>query len=107
MHAPAMKSVTLAHAAEEVFAAVVKTVEGGKFEMAAADPATLSATFSSGKTALSWGNLYIATVRPEPKGTILELVCGGVDNAPKALLDKWKNSKTADKTLAIIASNLP
>ncbi len=70
------------------------------------DPATLRAAFSSGKTPLSWGNLYLASVRSEPKGSALELVCGGLPDAPKALMDKWKHGKTATKTLDAIVANL-
>src|SRR6185312_1677648 len=106
MHAPVTKTVNLPQSAEEVFAAVVKTVEAGKYSMAESDPATLRAAFSSGKTPLSWGNLYLASVRSEPKGSALELVCGGLPDAPKALMDKWKHGKTATKTLDAIVANL-
>lgn len=106
MHAPATKTLALAQSVEEVFAAVVKAVETGKFTMTAVDPGNFKAAFGSGVTGFSWGNEYLATVTPEPKGALLEVVCGGLDGAPKALMDKWKNGKKADKALAAIQANL-
>lgn len=106
MHAPVTRTATLPQSAEEVFAAVVTTVEAGKYSMAESDPTALRAAFSSGKTPLSWGKLYLASVRAEPKGAVLELVCGGLPDAPKALMDKWKHGKTAAKTLEAIQANL-
>ena len=106
MHAPATKTMTLQQPVEQVFAAVVKTVEAGKYVPGEVDASNFRIAFASGKTALSWGNEYIATVSAASGGTLLELECGGIDGAPKALMDKWKNGKQAEKALAAIASNL-
>ena len=104
MQSPKTKSISSSKSVDELFAAIRTAVSEGTYEMKSVDEASRTMTFSSGKTALSWGNEYVATVTPSGQGSALELVCGTVDGAPRALLDGWKNGKAADKFLQTVRS---
>lgn len=51
MHAPVTKPMSFSHSPEQVFAAVIRTLEAGKYELASADAGTCRTAFSSGKSA--------------------------------------------------------
>ncbi len=106
MHAPKTRTLTTAVTADQLFEAVLRTVDNGKYALTPGDAQGRQATFTSGKTALSWGQEYVASVEPAGEGSTLTLVCGGLDGAPKALLDGWKNSKAADKFLEGVQAHL-
>lgn len=85
---------------EQVSAAVVKTVEDGKHVPGEVDTGNFRIAFASGKSALSWGNECIVPVSLAPGGTLFGLECGGIDGAPKGLieqLNKWTNGKTVSR----------
>lgn len=88
--------------AEETFAALLGVVQNGKFEITALSNEHHKLMFTSGRTALSWGQEYVAEVVPAGNRATLNLECGGLDGRPKALLDGWKNGKAADKVLEAV-----
>lgn len=45
MHAPVTKPMSFSHSPEQVFAAVIKTLEAGKYELASADAGTCRTHF--------------------------------------------------------------
>ena len=104
----AIKNKTLSSdtTTEAAFAALLGVVQNGKFKISALSNEHHKILFTSGKTALSWGQEYIAEVVPANGKATLNLQCGGVDGRPKALLDGWKNGKAADKVLAAVQSVL-
>lgn len=106
MRAPKTKSMSVTTSPDELFAALLRTVEDGKFELVESDAVARRAAFTSGKTALSWGQEYVAIVEPSADGAALEVVTGALDNAPKALMDGWKNGKAADKLLQAVRANV-
>lgn len=106
MHAPKTKTLATDVPAEQLFEAVLRTVDSGKYTLTTSDAAARTAAFSSGRTALSWGQAYDATVEPTGQGSTLTLVCGNVDGAPKALLDGFKNGKVADRFVQAVQANL-
>lgn len=106
MYAPKTKSVTIAGTPKNVFDAVLAHVELDKLTLVASDEANLTAAFAKGKTALSWGYEYVASVAAAGDGSTLQITCGGVDGAPRAMLDGMKHSKAADKALAAIAASV-
>ena len=102
MHAPKTKDLNTAKSPDELFNVVLSVVQNGKFNLFALSNETKQILFTSGKTALSWGQQYRATVRPESSGASLQLFCGSHDDAPKALMDGWKNGKAADKVIKTV-----
>ncbi len=106
MRAPKTKSLSVSNSPDELYDALLQTVRSGKFELIEADDAARRASFTSGKTALSWGQEYVAVVEPSSDGASIEVVSGALDDAPKALMDGWKNGKAADKLLQAVRTNL-
>lgn len=105
MHAPKLKTWTTSTAdASTVFDALLGVVQSGKYTVVGLTNEHRKILFTSGKSALSWGQEYVGEVTEADGGTQVDLVCGGVDGAPKALLDGMKNSKKADKVLAAVAA---
>lgn len=104
MHAPKLKTWTTTAPASTVFDALLGVVQAGKYTIFGVTNEHHKMLFASGKSALSWGQDYVAEVSEVDGRTQLDLVCGGVDGAPKALLDGMKNSKKADKVLAAVAA---
>ena len=106
MHAPKIKKLTTTHDADRLFASMVRTIEGGKYTVTDRDDERRLLGFASGKTLMSWGHEYIASVAPTADGANVELMCGGFDDKPKALLDGRKNMKAADAVLAAVKADL-
>lgn len=102
MQKPKLTTAPFTQPAPEVFEAVLGVVQNGKFTLAALDNERHRIAFSSGKTALSWGHDYLVEVAQGATGAELSLVCGGVDGAPAALMDGWKNGKAAGKVVAAV-----
>jgi hypothetical protein len=106
MHAAKTKTLTAPSTPDELFAAAARVVEGDKFTVVARDDAARSMAFTSGKSALSWGREYLLQVVPDGDGSTLTVVCGGLDDAPTALLDGWKHGKAATKLVESIEAAL-
>lgn len=106
MHAPKTTAVTTSHDADRTFAALVETVESGSYTLTTRDDASRTIAFTSGKTAFSWGHEYLATVTPAASGANLEVVAGGLDDKPKALLDGRKNVKAGAKVVEAVKAAL-
>ena len=102
MHAPKTRTTDIASSPEAVFAALLGTVQHGKFQLAGLNNELRMVIFTSGKTALSWGQEYVAEVHADSGQARLDVMCGGKDARPKALLDGWKNGKAADKVIAAV-----
>ncbi|MFA4927272.1 MAG: hypothetical protein WC558_02060 [Patulibacter sp.] len=106
MHAPKTKSITVPTPPDELFEVLLDTVRDGKFDLLEADADARRASFTSGRTALSWGQQYVGVVEPASDGSSLEVVAGGLDDAPKALMDGWKNGKAADKVVQAVRAHV-
>lgn len=106
MRATKERSADLSQPADAVLAAVHRVLEVGKYELGHSDEAQGSVAFTSGKTALSWGQEYLVRVTPAGAGSTLHVTCGSLDEAPKALLDGWKGGKAADKFIAAVRERL-
>jgi hypothetical protein len=107
MQKPKLSTTTYSATPQQVFDAVLGVVQHGAYELVALDNDSHTLAFTSGKTALSWGQQYIATVEPAAAGqTQLQLMCGGVDGRPSALLDGWKNGKAGAKVVASVGAAL-
>jgi hypothetical protein len=107
MQRPKLSTTSFKDTTQQVFDALLGVVQHGKFELVALDNDTHTMAFTSGKTALSWGQQYLATVDPDPSGGAqLKLVCGGVDGRPQALLDGWKNGKAGAKVVTAVSGVL-
>ena len=104
MHAPKLKTWTTTAPTSTVFEALLGVVQTGKYTIFALSNEQQRLLFTSGKTALSWGQEYVAEVREVDGRTQLEVVSGGHDGAPKALMDGWKNGKAADKVVAAVTA---
>lgn len=106
MHAPKTTVLTTSHDADRTFGALVETLESGSYTVTTRDDASRTVAFTSGKTAFSWGHEYLATVIPADGGAKLEVVAGGLDDKPKALLDGRKNVKAGAKVVAAVEATL-
>jgi hypothetical protein len=106
MQSPKLATATFASGAQETFDTLLAVIQKGSFEQTGLDPDRHVVTFTSGKTMISWGHEYIATIEPSETGSRLELMCGGVDNRPKALLDGRKNAKAGAKVIATLRAAL-
>ena len=104
MHAPKQKTWSTASPPSTVFDALLGVVQSEKHTILGLTNEHRKLVFTSGPSPLSWGREFVAEVREADGRTHLDLVCGAVDNAPKALLDGWKNGKAADKLLAAVAA---
>ncbi|MET0928585.1 MAG: hypothetical protein ABWX74_03655 [Aeromicrobium sp.] len=107
MQRPKLITTSYTATVQQVFDAVLGVVQNGKYELVALDNDGHVMAFTSGKTALSWGQQYIATIEASTGGTSqLQLMAGGVDGRPQALLDGWKNQKAGDKVVVAVGSVL-
>lgn len=104
MHAPKIKTWQTATPSQTVFDALLGVVQSGKFTIVALNNEYRKLAFISGRTPLSWGQEYLAEVVESDGQTRLEIVCGGVDGAPKALMDGWKNGRAAGKLVANVTA---
>ena len=104
MHAPKAKAWTTTAPAATVYEALLGVAQSGTYTLVAQDDASRKLAFAGGKSALSWGIEYVAEVIESGGQTRVDLVCGGHDGSPKALLDGWKHGKAADKVLAALAA---
>ncbi|GAB3120083.1 hypothetical protein [Glaciibacter psychrotolerans] len=102
MYAPRTKTIGFSISPDALYAAVQRTAETGKYTVVATAASTRKIGFLSGITWLSFGHEYVASITASAEGSALELVCGGRDAAPKALLDGWTNTKAADKFLSAV-----
>lgn len=106
MHAPKTKTLQSAHPAEDLFNAVLAAAQAKPYTVDEIDEAAHRLQFSGGKSGISWGHLFVAEVVPSGAGSELRLECGGRDDAPKALLDGWKNGRAADKVIRSVTELL-
>ena len=77
----------------ELFSALVYVVQQGKYEIGGLSNELQDLLFKSGQTMMSFGHFFVATVKADGPGSVLQLSVFGVPGAPKALLDGWKNKK--------------
>lgn len=98
---PAAKHVTLrsSQSPEELFAALLEVVQDGEYELAGLSNESHQMLFKSGRTAISWGHYYVATIAELANGSTLNLTIAGVPGAPKALLDGRKNKKAGEMVI--------
>lgn len=107
MQRPKTKSIESPLPADQAYATLMSVVTQGKFTVLEPQHDARRLTFTSGKTALSWGQEYVAEIAPSGTGSKVTITSGSLDDAPKALLDGWKNGKAADKVLqAFAAANI-
>ncbi|MET1037695.1 MAG: hypothetical protein ABW075_05435 [Aeromicrobium sp.] len=106
MQKPKLITTTCTATAQQVFDAVLGVVQAGRYELVALDNDAHVLAFTSGKTALSWGQQYVATIETTAGGAQLQLMTGGVDGRPQALLDGWKNAKAGAKVVAAVGAAL-
>lgn len=104
MRAPKLKTWTTTSPAPMVFDALLGVVQQGKYTILALNNEHRKLAFTRGKTALSWGQEYLAEVIEADGQTQLQIVCGQIDGAPKALMDGWKNGKAAGKLIAEVTA---
>jgi hypothetical protein len=102
MQAPKTRTSTTDATPDEALDALLGVVQHGSYTLVALSNEQRTMHFTSGKTALSWGQEYVAEVRVDGTQTLLALICGGVDGRPKALMDGWKNGKAADKVMTAV-----
>jgi hypothetical protein len=91
---------------QQLFEAALGVVQNGKYDLLLLNNDLLRLGFVSGKTALSWGQEYLVEAAASGGGATLTVVCGSIDEAPKALMDGWKGGKAADKFVAAVESVL-
>ena len=106
MQAAKLKTWTTESTAEALFEAILGVVQNGKFTLFAVNNEHRRIMFTTSMSPLSWGREFIGEVDVVEGRTTLNLVCGGVDGRPAALLDPWKNGKAADKFIAEVKSVL-
>jgi len=106
MRATKTRTLTRPVAPQELFDAALGVVQNGRYRIAWLNNEVLRIGFVSGKTAISWGQEYLAEVVPSVEGAKLTVVCGSHDDAPKALLDAWKGGRAADTYLAAVVAVL-
>lgn len=105
MHQPKTIQTAFAVPASRVFDAALAVAQDGKYTISGVDNAQHKLAFSSGKTLLSWGQEYQLQVQStSDTDSVLHVVCGGIDGAPKALMDGVKNKKIANKLVAKISA---
>lgn len=99
MHAPKTASTTIQTTPQAAFEAVLGVVQNGKYDLRGVNNETRSLVFLKGMTALSWGTMYLVDIASDGSGARVNVLVGGRDDAPKALLDGWKHGKAASKLL--------
>lgn len=104
MRAPKLKTWSTTSPASTVFDGLLGVVQSGKYTIVALNNEHRKMAFTRGKTALSWGQEYVAEVIEADGQTQLQIVCGQIDGAPKALMDGWKNGKAADKLIVEVTA---
>jgi len=77
----------------ELFSALVYVVQQGKYEIGGLRHELQDLLFKGDPTLISYGHFFVATVKADGPGSVLQLSVFGVPGAPKALLDGWKNKK--------------
>ncbi|MDN5895256.1 MAG: hypothetical protein L0H93_14685 [Nocardioides sp.] len=107
MHRPKVNTLAVDNSPDELYGAALTLVQGGKYALLAASNERHRLIFTSGRTALSWGQVYVIEIDPAAGGhTHLKLTCGGVDDAPRAMLDGVKNSRVGHKFIAAMEEAL-
>lgn len=106
MQSPSTKTLSVTVDANALFAAVLGAAQNGKYAVLAVSNEAGRVVLKSGVTAMSWGNEYVVDVAAAPGGAQIAVVCGGVDGAPPALLDGWKNGKKATKFIEAVQGAL-
>lgn len=89
-----------------VFAALLQVVQTESYELAGLSNELHEMLFVSGKTALSWGHLYVTSIVATDEGAVLQLTTGGVPGAPRSLMDGRKNQKAGDKLIEAVQAVL-
>ncbi len=104
----AVKHATLdSHVSEdELFAVLVHVVQQGDYEIAGLSNEQKEMLFTSGKTLMSWGHIFAATVKAEGSGSVLQLTVAVVPGAPKSLMDGRKNQKAATQFIETVEAAL-
>ncbi len=92
--------------ASELFSALVHVVQHGKYELGGISNELREMVFKSGKTLMSWGHAFAATVKAEDTGSVLQLTVAVVPGAPKALMDGRKNQKAAESFIKSVEAAL-
>jgi hypothetical protein len=92
--------------ADEVFQALLVAVQDGPYEIGGVQHERRELVFHRGRSALSWGHVFVALVLPEGTGAELRMRVAGVPGAPRALLDGRKNKAAGDKLLASVRAVL-
>lgn len=100
------KTLSVPIPVSDLFAVTVYTIQQRGHDIRGLSNEISEVLFVSGKTPMSWGHVWAASVVEEGAGSVLQMTVDGVDGAPKALLDGWKNGKTLDKFLAAVEENL-
>lgn len=100
MHAAKTAATTIQTTPDAAFEAVLGVVQNGSFDLRGVNNSTRNMVFLKGRTALSWGTMYVVEVTPDGGGARVSVLVGGRDDAPKALLDGWKHAKAASRLLS-------
>ncbi|QIK76586.1 hypothetical protein [Nocardioides piscis] len=95
-----------------LFTTLVAVVQQAPYEIRGLSNELHQMKFVSGKTLMSWGHAFAATVTGEGAGSVLHLTVTVVPGAPKSLMDGRKNQKAAEKFIeamnaALAAPNPP
>ncbi|MBA3780834.1 MAG: hypothetical protein H0X12_03155 [Nocardioides sp.] len=90
----------------DLFAALVYVVQQGGYEIGGLSNELREVLFTSGKTLMSWGHIFAATVKAAGPGSVLQLSVAVVPGAPKALMDGRKNQKAAAKFIESVEAAL-
>jgi len=106
MYSPKTATSSFAQPAASVLETVKRLAAQAPYTTTSADDAQGVVAFKQGKTALSWGTEYEVRVSGGSSGSEVAVTAGGVDGAPRAMLDGMKHNKAAKKFLGDLAQAL-
>jgi hypothetical protein len=106
MYAPKTATSSFAQPADFVLDAVKRLADQPPYSTTGTDEAQGLVAFKQGKTALSWGTEFEVRVAAASSGSEVSVTAGGVDGAPKAMLDGMKHNKAAKKFLGELTQAL-
>lgn len=106
MSAPRPATLQSPKSVQEVFDAVLKVVQDKDYKLDALSNEVHELIFTSGKSLISWGNVFVVSVVPHEQGSVLQLTTDGIPGRPTALLDGRKNKKAGEALLAAVQSAL-
>ena len=99
VHAPKQQTRTVPVTPQSAFDAVLGVAQAKPYELRGVNNELGRLVFLRGRTALSWGTLYLVDVTADLAGANIAVTVGGRMDAPKALMDGWKHNKAASKLL--------